>query len=150
MELRIPPPVVMVLTGAAMWLMARWTPALTVPLPGRGWIVIGIAAAGIALAAAAAWALYRHRTTINPMRPQDSSNLVDSGPFAWSRNPIYLADLILLVAWAAYLENVAALALLPVFMLYINRFQIRPEEAALEQHFGGAFRVYRRRVPRWL
>ncbi|SEO80183.1 methyltransferase family protein [Aquisalimonas asiatica] len=150
METRIPPPVVMVLVGAAMWLVARWTPALTLSLPGMGWLAIATAAAGIALAVAAAWALHRHRTTINPMRPQDSSHLVDTGPFAWSRNPIYLADLILLAAWAVYLGNPLTLALLPVFVLYINRFQIRPEEAALEQHFGGAFRVYRRHVRRWL
>ncbi|MFV8833351.1 isoprenylcysteine carboxylmethyltransferase family protein [Aquisalimonas sp.] len=150
MDARIPPPVVMVLVGAAMWLVARWTPALTLSLPGMGWLAMGMATAGIALAVAAAWALHRHRTTINPMRPADSSHLVNTGPFAWSRNPIYLADLVLLAAWAVYLGNPLTLALLPVFVLYINHFQIRPEEAALEQHFGDAFRDYRRRVRRWL
>ncbi len=70
--------------------------------------------------------------------------------FAISRNPIYLADLLLLAALAVWFGNALNIALLALFVWYINRYQIAPEERALAQLFGEAYAAYRARVRRWL
>jgi len=74
-----------------------------------------------------------------------------TGLYRISRNPMYLGFLLLLVAWGIYLANVPALLLMPViFIVYMNRFQIIPEEKALDQAYGDVFLAYRRKVRRWL
>ena len=72
--------------------------------------------------------------------------LVDSGVYRFTRNPMYLALLFGLAGWALFLGNVYSLTLNVVFVAYMNRFQIRPEEQALESVFGEAFIDYRSRV----
>ncbi len=146
----LPPPVVLLLVGLGMWLLARLLPGAAVALPGAGWIALIIATGALLIMALTAWTLRRHGTTIDPRHPEQSSSLVRDGVFRWSRNPIYLADALLLVAWALYLGNLAAVPLIPLFMVLIQRFQILPEERALEQRFGEDFHAYRRSVRRWL
>ena len=63
---------------------------------------------------------------------------------------MYLGFLLLLVAWALYLENLGAALMLPLFVLYMNRYQIAPEERALHRKFGSEYLEYTRRVRRWL
>ena len=128
-----------------MWL----APGVTLEIPHRVQISVAIAVAGIALLAAAVFQFWKSKTTVNPMTPEKSSALVTHGVYRWSRNPIYLADAALLLAWAVYLAKPVALLGIPVFVLYINRFQIRPEEEALKKRFP-AYGAYCRRVRRWL
>lgn len=87
---------------------------------------------------------------MNPIKPMATSSLVTSGVFRLTRNPMYLSLLLYLLAWAAYLSNVLALLFAPVFMLYINEFQIKPEERALSSLFGPEYAAYKERVRRWL
>lgn len=63
---------------------------------------------------------------------------------------MYVGMFAVLIGWALTLSNWAAVAILPVFVLYMNRFQIRPEERALSDRFGDAYLDYTRRVRRWL
>ena len=84
------------------------------------------------------------------MRPHESAKLVASGVYRWSRNPMYLGDLLILAGWALWLANVAAFIGLPLFVAYINRFQITLEERALEARFGAAYVEYRRSARRWI
>jgi protein-S-isoprenylcysteine O-methyltransferase Ste14 len=108
------------------------------------------------IAALAMWALAgvaefrRARTTVNPTTPQASSSVVDSGIYRRSRNPMYLGFLLALAGWAIQLGHLAALPVLPAFVLYMNRFQIAPEERALRAKFGAPYAEYTRRVRRWL
>jgi len=146
----LPPPVVLVLTGLAMWLLTRLAPATTVTIPAAQWFALLVAIVALVIMALAAWEFRRHRTTINPMRPEDSSALVSTGVFRYSRNPIYLADALLLAAWGVYLGNIAAALLIPGFIWLIHHFQIRPEERALEARFGETYREYTRAVRRWI
>jgi len=92
----------------------------------------------------------RARTTVNPTTPQAATSMVRSGIYRHTRNPMYLGMLLVLAAWAAWLANPAALAVLPAFFLYMNRFQIEPEERILAGLFAGEFDAYRRSVRRWL
>lgn len=150
LELIVPPPAVTLAVGVLMWLLARWLPALHFVLPLRGVLASALAVAGIALMGACALQFRRAGTTVNPMKPQKVSALVDTGFYRFSRNPIYLADLLILVGWGLWLSNVASLAAIALFVAYLNRFQIGPEERALHAAFGAEFDAYRARVRRWV
>jgi protein-S-isoprenylcysteine O-methyltransferase Ste14 len=69
---------------------------------------------------------------------------------ASDERPAYLGFLLILLAWAAALSNVLALLSLPAFVLYMNRFQIVPEERMLASRFARDYAEYRARVRRWL
>jgi protein-S-isoprenylcysteine O-methyltransferase Ste14 len=150
LELRIPPPLVAGFFALLMWLAAAWIPALDFDFPGKLPISLAVAAAGVAIGLSAAFGFRRAKTTVSPFAPQESSALVITGVYRWTRNPMYLGMLAILVAWALWLANAASFFLLPLFMLYLNRFQISPEERALQARFGGEFERYRRSVRRWL
>lgn len=133
-----------------MWLLARELPQYRIPAPGATEAAILLACLGAAIDLAGLAAFRKARTTINPLRPEKASSLVRSGIYRYTRNPMYLGMLVLLLAWSAYLAHPAAFAMLPLFVLYLNRFQIAPEERALARLFGAEFDDYRRRVRRWL
>lgn len=123
-------------------------PALTFPIPPV--LAYPVGAVGVSLDAIALLYFFRSRTTINPLKPASASALVTGGIYRFTRNPMYLGLATLLLAWATYLGSLAALAGVPLFVLYMNRFQIAPEERALEARFGAEYIAYRRRVRRWL
>ena len=150
MNLLVPPPVVLALVAAAMWGIDRWLDTGRVAVTWQVPLAVALLVAGAGLMVAAAAALIAAHTTINPMMPGRASRLVTGGLFRWSRNPIYLGDLLLLAALAVWLGQIASLALLPMFVAYIDRFQIRPEERALAARFGAEYAAYRARVRRWL
>lgn len=152
LELKVPPPVVALAVAGTMWLAARHAPAFGFVFPAkplRAAIAIALAFAGIALAVAGASAFRKARTTINPMRPGSASALVESGVYRYSRNPIYVGDLLMLLGWGVWLSNALSLLLSAVFVLYMNRFQIAPEERELARLFGPAYADYRSKVRRW-
>jgi len=150
LKLKIPPPIVALIFGALMWLVARAAPMFAFALPGRGIIATCIVLTGFTTAVMGAASFRRAGTTVNPLHPEKASSLVISGVYKVTRNPMYLGLLLVLVAWGIFLSNVLALILLPVFVLYMNYFQIRPEEIALTSVFGQQFVAYKSRVRRWL
>lgn len=150
LELKIPPPAVGLCVGVLMWLAARALPVSAFALPGREYFALALAAAGLLTDVAGIVSFVRARTTVNPLKPANASSLVTSGIYKTTRNPMYLGMLLFLLAWATYLANAIALAVVPAFVFYINRFQIEPEEKALATLFGDAFTAYKGRVRRWL
>lgn len=135
----------------ALMLAAAWAlPALHVEIPWTTPAAIVVAGLGAALGLAGVIQFHRARTTVNPLRPEAVSAFVSGGVYRWTRNPMYLGMAAMLLGWAVYLSSIAALAALPLFIVYLNRFQIGPEERALEARFGAEFEAYRRRVRRWL
>ncbi|WP_297800129.1 isoprenylcysteine carboxylmethyltransferase family protein [Arenimonas sp. GDDSR-1] len=150
LALKIPPPVIALGCAAGMYFLAENTllyglgPLWTLPA------AIGLALIGIGFDLAGVLAFRRHRTTINPLHPENTRHLVTGGVYRISRNPMYVGMAILLLAWTVYLESPAALLGLVAFIAYITRFQIIPEESLLAQHFGADFEAYRQRVRRWL
>lgn len=150
MKLVIPPPLIGLLTGAGMWGLARMLPDLTVEASLLRWCAVAVMAVGVLIEAVSVLAFLRARTTVTPLKPEKASTLVVSGLYHVSRNPMYLGMLILLIGWALWLANPAALILPPVFVLYLTVFQIKPEEAALSEKFGSDYEAYRGRVRRWI
>ena len=150
LELRVPPPAVALLIGAFMWLLSWTSPEFGFPLPGRDFIAVSLAVAGAVICAIGVASFMRARTTVNPMKPEASSTLVVSGIFNVTRNPMYLGLLLVLAGWAFFLSNLLAFLVLPGFVLYMNRFQIEPEERVLASRFRDEFVRYASRVRRWL
>lgn len=146
----VPPPVIVAIFGAAMWVIHRtlefgkFESVWLAPIAGI------LLAAGLLLIVVAAISFAAARTTINPLRPSRASSLVTTGLFAISRNPIYLGDLLILAAVVVWLGNAVNVVFLPGFVWVINRFQILPEERALMNLFGEHYVAYCTRVRRWL
>ena len=113
-------------------------------------LALCLAVTGIAVALAGVLAFRRANTTVDPRVPQQSASLVIVGIYRYSRNPMYLGFLLLLAAYACYLQSWLAWALLPLFVLYMNQFQIKPEEHHLLQKFGSAYQAYLTKVRRWI
>lgn len=150
LELKIPPPVVALLFALLMWLVSSLGGATGIPFGYRLGIAIVVASLGVVIGFSAMAAFVRNKTTMNPTRPGATSALVTNGVFRWTRNPMYLSLVLYLLAWAVYLSNWLALLLLPLFVLYMDRFQIKPEERALSVLFGPEYASYQSRVRRWL
>lgn len=150
LELKIPPPLVMLLCGLCMWLLARHVPLLSIQLPGQLLLAWMPLLAGTLLIVVSVALFIRARTTIEPTRPGRAAHLVVNGFNRLTRNPMYLGMLLWLVAWALWLGSLSALAGLPLFVGYISRFQIRPEERFLAEKFGEAYRTYCQQVRRWI
>ena len=90
------------------------------------------------------------KTTISPFHPNQTSHIVQTGIYRFSRNPVYLSLAIFLIAFAIYLENATALLVIPLFIWSINYLQIQPEEQMLEQKFGEEYLAYKKAVRRWV
>jgi protein-S-isoprenylcysteine O-methyltransferase Ste14 len=150
LETTIPPPVVMILAGALAWALSRSMPALAYTLPWRAVVVNLLAVAGIAFNLAPKVLFTRAGTTVNPLAPDQSSALVTSGPYRFTRNPMYVGQALLLLGWTLYLQHAFALLAVPAFLLYITRFQVIPEERVLSQRFPAEYAAFRARTRRWL
>lgn len=150
LELKIPPPVLALLVALAMWYAAK----LPAPLAWPEWVSMVLATclfvAGPACALAAFIGFGIAKTTINPHKPQNASALVRSGIYRVTRNPMYLGLLLVLSGWALNLGNPWALAGPVFFKLYIDRFQIVPEERVLTAKFGAEYADYVAKVRRWI
>jgi protein-S-isoprenylcysteine O-methyltransferase Ste14 len=150
LELKIPPPIVTLIVGFLMWRVSLLDPAVDPPALARFWIAPALALIGIAFTASGAIAFRRAKTTTNPTKPESSSSLVSSGPYRITRNPMYVGLALILAAWAAFLWSAWTIAGPLIFIAYIRRFQIAPEERALADLFGPQYGEYKARVRRWL
>lgn len=150
LALKVPPLALALATAALMALLAGTLPELAVAIPARPAIAALLLFAGAGIAMAAIAAFRRARTTVNPLAPERASALVATGIYRYSRNPMYVGVALILLGWAVWLGHPLALAAVPLFVLYIDRYQIAPEETALAQRFGAAFAAYRATARRWL
>ncbi len=149
LELKVPPVVVLLIAAIAMWYLRR-VPAASFDLPGARIAAAALLAAGILVAVRGVIAFRWHGTTVNPHTPGKSSTIVRTDVYRLTRNPMYLGLALALVSFGLWLGSLASLAVVPLFVVYLTQFQIKPEERALEASFGRAYAEYRRAVRRWL
>ena len=150
LENKIPPPIVVLLIGLAMWLVARLEPAFQINLNLRFAIAGTCVLVGLIVLALGVLAFRQAKTTINPVRPEAASCVVTGGVYRYTRNPMYVGFAAILVGWAFYL-SVTWVFLGPlIFVLFTTRFQIVPEERVLSSKFGSAYDEYRHQARRWL
>jgi protein-S-isoprenylcysteine O-methyltransferase Ste14 len=143
-----PPPLIFGVPLAVALYEDRSNP-LPVMSPRFAMIVGGaIALVGLVLLVAAVIQLWRARTTLMPYRP--TTAIVDSWPYSFTRNPIYLALAVIYIGTAVFFNSLWPLLLLPLVMLVMQRGVIEREERYLEGKFGSDYVDYRSRVGRWL
>lgn len=150
MELKIPPLALVPLFGLLMLGLAWLTPELGIPAPWRIWNAALLAVLGFTIALAGVIGFRLARTTVNPLKPESSSALVNTGIYRYSRNPMYVGFLCWILAWGVFLDNPLAFLLGLAFVPYMNRFQIIPEEKALTNLFGDDYLIYCKQARRWL
>ena len=150
MELKVPPLLLALGFGVLMWAIDHWLPMQTNRSLIRTEIALATLGLAVAIVVTALVAFRKARTTVDPMHPEAASAIVTVGIYRFTRNPMYLGFLLLLIAWAVFLGNVVS-ALMPLlFIAYMNRFQIAPEERALNARFGASYQTYLRSIRRWL
>lgn len=146
--MKIYPPL-MVLAGIAVQLLIAWlAPVEPLLAPLWQYVGVGLMLAGFAVILFMARGFSKNETTILP--DGQPSKLMESGLFAYSRNPIYVAMAVLLSGSGLAVGHVFALFVVPLFIIAVQQIWIVKEEENLEAEFGQIYRNYKARVRRWL
>ena len=133
-----------------MWLGVVYFPTLNFRFPFQSVVAWVIGLFGALACALGVIEFRRAKTTVDPTKPDTASSLVRTGIYRRTRNPMYLGFLLILVGWATAMANVLSFLVLPGFVIYMNRFQIKPEERALALIFGEDFKAYCVGARRWI
>lgn len=149
---RFPPPLLPVITIIAGYVLGRFVPLLSaaaLPAPARYWI--GAVIAAVAVAVLVVWPFRQFQATKQDVKPWTSTpEIVVSGPYRFTRNPMYLAMVIVCLAFAIILSEPWILVLTPLCAYLLWRVAIRHEEAYLEAKFGQSYLDYKTSVRRWI
>ena len=149
---KFPPPILPIVTIIAGHILGRFVPLLStyeLPTPERYWIGGLIAAAAVLVLGV--WPIRqfkRSQQDVTPWTP--TPELVVSGPYKFTRNPMYLMMVLFCVGFAAILSDLWILILTPLCGWLIYHLAIRHEEVYLEEKFGDSYRDYKRSVRRWV
>lgn len=149
MELKLPPALVFLFFGLGMYLVAKFLPFGFFDFFGRTILFRVLLGLAVLISIIALVQFYRSRTTIDPVKLDKTSHLVTDGVYKFSRNPMYLAMLLLLLALGVALGNAFNILVTAGFVAYMNRFQIIPEERFLLKKFERVYREYCTLTRRW-
>jgi protein-S-isoprenylcysteine O-methyltransferase Ste14 len=151
LEHKVPPLLLLLCFALAVWWLATvTTPVAAVLNPLLSALALLAFIGGLIFCLAAVWYFRRAHTTVDPRKPEQTSALVCNGIYRWSRNPMYVGFALFLLAQTLYLGVLWGILLLPLFIAYLQQFQIKPEERALQTLFGAAYQQYCQQVRRWL
>jgi len=149
LELKVPPLAVILIALALVYVLTKlplpqyhfaWTDAVS-----GLFLLTGAISAFLGL-----WQFRQARTTSNPLNPSKASNLVTSGIYRFTRNPMYLGMLFVLIGGIIEFGALLGFVIIPLFVWYMTRFQIMPEEQIIEGLFGQDYRDYKQQVRRWI
>jgi len=150
LELKVIPVIQVFIALVLMYILEKALPSLSYAFQYSlfvSWLIFALA---MVIGLLAVYCFRQHKTTVDPSGPEKASQVVDSGIYAYSRNPMYLALVLVLISVAVYRQNVISFSVIPLFILYITKYQILPEERALTSLFGEEFKAYCLKVKRWL
>ncbi|CAH7017357.1 MULTISPECIES: methyltransferase family protein [Vibrio] len=150
LELKVPPVALFILVLVASYFSAQQLSTGAIGMPFKFIILgVGIVLSGV-IGLSGIWEFRKQKTTVNPIKVETASTVVDSGIFGYTRNPMYLGLFILLFCFGYFFQNIFSVLLSFAFVIYMNQFQIKPEERALEQLFGAEYVDYKQKVRRWI
>lgn len=150
LELKIPPVVIMFICMILMYLVSKVFSSFNIDFLFQNFLSIETLISGIVVSVAGVYIFKENKTTVNPMKPEGSSTLVTNGIYKFTRNPMYLGMAIVLFAYLIFLGNILSIINIVLFVLYMNKYQIKPEEQNLEKLFGNEFVSYKLEVRRWI
>jgi len=145
---RVPPPLIFFFFFSIGLALSHWIPTDYMDAAAAHWVGGVLIAIGVVVALSAVYNFARAGTNLRPDRP--SSALVRTGPYRFTRNPMYLSMTIVYVGVALMLQSVWSLVLLPVVIALIQTQVIRREEAYMERRFGADYVRLKREVRRWI
>ncbi|MBT8184314.1 MAG: isoprenylcysteine carboxylmethyltransferase family protein [Eudoraea sp.] len=149
MKLKIPPVVIFLAFALFMFLLAKLLPFGGFDFFGRQYLIVALLVIAIVISIVALLQFKGAKTTVDPTIPTKASQLVTGGIYKFSRNPMYLALLLMLLALGLQLGNAFNTLTAAFFVAYMNKFQIVPEEEILSNLFGKEYHHYCSRVRRW-
>jgi len=149
MRLKVPPVFVFTIFGVLMYLLAQFLPVGYFDFFGRKYLMFTLFTIAGSIGFISLLQFFKSKTTADPTTPLKASKLVTSGIYQFTRNPMYLGLLLMLLAWGLWLGNAFNVLLAAGFVAYMNAFQIAPEEEALLQLFDKEYRQYCTLVRRW-
>ena len=147
MKTLIPPPIVTIVFLFVIF-FTKDLFRFSVTLPSSLGLIIIFA--GLVIIFIAARQFKAANTTINPIKPENASVLVKKGIFSYSRNPMYLGMLLIIIGFSIIHNLMAVLVIMPLWVIYITNFQIIPEEEAMEILFKEDFLNYCKKTRRWI
>ena len=148
MKTKIPPPIIALICIFINYLSTY----LINPIKFPNIEIIGglILLLGVATAVLATLLFKKDQTTVNPRNPEKTTTLVTNGIFSITRNPMYLGLFLSISSTILFFGSWFGIIILMFFVWYINKFQIIPEEEAMEKLFGNNYSEYRQKVRRWI
>ncbi len=150
LELKIPPILVLVVFLVLNWILALQTFRIDISFVVKGVFSTLFVIGGVVLCFAGVFSFRKAKTTVNPLNPESSTTLVATGVYRYTRNPMYLGFLCIVVAWSIYLTSPVSIVGIVGFIVYMNQFQIKPEERILADRFPADYQHYLSKVRRWL
>lgn len=147
-ETKIPPPIVALISG----LIISSSSAFITPFGflGHKFFAMILLILCFTLLIMSIKKFNHEETTINPLKPEQASKLLTTGTYAFSRNPMYLGLTGILIGIFLFLGSWFGIVIIPIFVIYITKYQIKPEEYAMNKKFGGQYQSYCNKVRRWI
>ena len=150
MKLLIPPPILTLMSAILMLILSKYFNKANFSLNQHNHFALFFLIVAIIIILISILKFIKVSTTISPLKPNKTSILVDSGIYKYTRNPMYLGLLLILFSLFFYLKNFLSFLVLPLFVIYITKNQILPEEKVLENLFGDQYKKYKNKVRRWI
>jgi protein-S-isoprenylcysteine O-methyltransferase Ste14 len=150
LELKIIPPFQLIISAGLMVSLAVLLPDFYFAFQISLNLAIALVIVASLISALALYDFHKHQTTFHPHTPEKTRKVVDTGIFAYTRNPMYISLVTLLLALGVFLQNYSSFIVVPVFIYYITRFQIVPEEKMLDKLFPNDYQAYCQKVRRWV
>lgn len=153
LELKIPPAILLALAILGVYFSPRLLPFIPIQnaMPEfravLAWLVFSL---GVAIAVVGVITFKMAKTTTNPMLIENTSTLVTHGIYRFTRNPMYLGMLLVILFFIIKTGYLAGVIFAVVFVAYMNMFQIKPEERMLTKIFGKDYTDYTNRTRPWL
>lgn len=150
LELKVPPVVLFLLMVLLMYWLKGAMPEMKITVPFVKFVTAGLIVIAGFIGIAGVCEFRKAKTTVNPVKPETASQVVDTGVFAYTRNPMYVALLLVIIAIGLWWQHLSVILCGVLFVVYMNRFQIKPEERVLERLFGEDYLDYKNQVRRWI
>lgn len=148
--MHVPPPVYMVLAMILIVFGKPLFPVLSFAFAEQQLLGVALAIVGAAIAIVSVQRFRQIGTTIQPNKLDEAKHLVTDGLYNYSRNPMYLGMAILITSAGFFYGSFLFVSAVALFVLAIDRFQIEPEEEALEKLFGQEYLDFKGRTRRWI
>ena len=146
--LKIPPPLLVLILVISNFFSSKKIDLIL--LPNQDLISFIIFLIGTLILINPIFKFIKSKTTIDPIKFKKVNKLITSGIYKYSRNPMYLGLLMIVISTSIFYLNIFSITTPFFFYFWINRFQIKREEIFLTEKFGKEYSLYKAKTRRWM